>query len=97
VVERRYTVLGVAGPLPAVLKRDEGFEICSAKALTTRRKRTIQAFMANTAKLSRDERKKAKRTARKKRKAEKPLKPRDYARGSKKPKVKKLARGQAKR
>ena len=53
--------------------------------------------MANTAKLSRDERKKAKRTARKKRKAEKPLKPRDYPRGSKKPKVKKLARGQAKR
>jgi hypothetical protein len=38
-----------------------------------------------------------KRTARKKRKAEKPLKPRDYPRGSKKPKVKKLARGQAKR
>jgi hypothetical protein len=54
-------------------------------------------FMANTSKLSKEERKKAKRTARKKRKAEKPLKPRDYARGSKKPKVKKLARGQAKR
>ena len=54
-------------------------------------------FMANTTKLSRDERKKVKRTARKKRKAEKPLKPRDYPRGSKKPKVKKLARGQAKR
>jgi hypothetical protein len=53
--------------------------------------------MANTTKLSRDERKKSKRTARKKRKAEKPLQPRDYARGSKKPKVKKLARGQAKR
>ena len=53
--------------------------------------------MANTAKLSRDERKKVKRATRKKRKAEKPLKPRDYARGSKKPKVKKLARGQAKR
>ena len=53
--------------------------------------------MANTTKLSRDERKKSKRTARKKRKAEKPLKPRDYARGSKKPKLKKLARGQAKR
>jgi len=53
--------------------------------------------MANTTKLSKDERKKAKRTARKKRKAEKPLKPRDYARGSKKPNVKKLARGQAKR
>jgi len=54
-------------------------------------------FMANTAQLSRDERKKAKRTARKKRKADKPLKPRDYPRGSKKPKVKKLARGQSKR
>jgi len=53
--------------------------------------------MANTAQLSRDERKKTKRAARKKRKAEKPLKPRDYPRGSKKPKVKKLARGQAKR
>jgi len=54
-------------------------------------------FMANTTKLSRDERKKVKRAARKKRKAEKPLKPRDYPRGSKKPKVKKMARGQAKR
>jgi len=54
-------------------------------------------FMANTTKLSREERKKSKRTARKKRKADKPLKPRDYPRGSKKPKVKKLARGQAKR
>jgi len=53
--------------------------------------------MANTAKLSGDDRKKAKRASRKKRKAEKPLKPRDYARGSKKPKVKKLVRGQAKR
>jgi hypothetical protein len=53
--------------------------------------------MANTTKLSRDERKRAKRTARKKRKADKPLKPREYPRGSKKPKVKKLARGQAKR
>ena len=53
--------------------------------------------MANTSKLSREERKKAKRAARKKHKAEKPLKPRDYPRGSKKPKVKKLARGQAKR
>jgi hypothetical protein len=54
-------------------------------------------FMANTATLSREERKKAKRVARKKRKAEKPLRPRDYARGSKKPKVKKMARGQSKR
>jgi hypothetical protein len=53
--------------------------------------------MANTATLSKEERKKAKRTARKKRKAEKPLKSRDYPRGSKKAKVKKMARGQAKR
>jgi len=50
--------------------------------------------MANTKALSKDERKKAKRTARKKQAAKKP---RDYPRGSKKPKVKKLARGQAKR
>jgi hypothetical protein len=56
-----------------------------------------KGFMANTAKLTKEERKKSKRASRKKRKAEKPLKPRDYARGSKKPKVKKLARGQAKR
>ena len=54
-------------------------------------------FMANTTKLGKEERKQAKRAARKKRKAEKPLRPRDYPRGSKKPKVKKLARGQAKR
>ena len=53
--------------------------------------------MANTSKLSKDDRKKAKRASRKKRKAETPLKPRDYARGSKKSKVKKLARGQSKR
>jgi hypothetical protein len=53
--------------------------------------------MANTSTLSKDERKKVKRAARKKRKAEHPLKPRDYARGSKKSKVKKMARGQSKR
>jgi hypothetical protein len=53
--------------------------------------------MANTSTLSKDERKKVKRAARKKRKAEHPLKPREYARGSQKRKVKKLARGQAKR
>jgi hypothetical protein len=58
---------------------------------------SIKGIMANTAQLSREERKKTKRAARKKRKAEKPLKARDYPRGSKKPKVKKLARGQAKR
>jgi len=53
--------------------------------------------MANTTALSKDERKKAKRASRKKRKTEHPLKPREYARGSQKRKVKKLARGQAKR
>jgi len=50
--------------------------------------------MANTKSLSKEERKKSKRTARKK---QAPKKPRDYARGSKKPKVKKLARGASKR
>jgi hypothetical protein len=50
--------------------------------------------MANTKAMSREERKKAKRTSRKK---QAPKKPRDYPRGSKKPKVKKMARGQAKR
>ncbi len=54
-------------------------------------------LMANTSTLSKDERKKVKRAARKKRKAEKPLAKRDYARGSKKSKVKKMARGQSKR
>ena len=53
--------------------------------------------MANTTTLSKDERKKAKRTARKKRKTETPLKLREYARGSQKRKVKKLARGASKR
>ena len=53
--------------------------------------------MANTKTLSKDERKKAKRASRKKRKNEHPLKPREYARGSQKRKVKKMARGQAKR
>ncbi|MGC2197208.1 MAG: hypothetical protein WA628_21200 [Terriglobales bacterium] len=53
--------------------------------------------MANTSTLSKDERKKLKRAARKKRKANKPLAKRDYARGSKKSKVKKMARGQSKR
>jgi hypothetical protein len=53
--------------------------------------------MANTKKLTKEERKKTKRASRKKVKAEKPKKPRDYARGSKKRKVKKLIRGQATR
>jgi hypothetical protein len=53
--------------------------------------------MANTTAFAREERKKAKRAARKKRKLEHPLKPREYARGSRKRKVKKMARGQAKR
>ena len=47
--------------------------------------------------LSKEERKKTKRASRKKRKTDNPLKPREYARGSAKRKVKKLARGQAKR
>lgn len=53
--------------------------------------------MANTKALNKEERKKARRAARKKRKAEHPLKPREYARGSQKRKVKKMARGQSKR
>jgi hypothetical protein len=53
--------------------------------------------MANTKTLAKDERKKARRTARKKKKTESPLKPREYARGSAKRKVKKLVRGQSKR
>ncbi|HVZ60726.1 MAG TPA: hypothetical protein VG892_08070 [Terriglobales bacterium] len=53
--------------------------------------------MPNTKTLSRDDRKTAKRTARKKTVAEKPKKARDYPRGSKKPKVKKLTRGASKR
>jgi hypothetical protein len=56
-----------------------------------------QVFMANTKSLSKDERKKLRRASRKKRKAEKPLQARDYPRGSKKGKVKKLVRGQSKR
>jgi hypothetical protein len=48
--------------------------------------------MPNTKSLSKEERKKARRTARKKIKAEKPKKTRDYARGSKKRKVNKMAR-----
>ncbi len=50
--------------------------------------------MANTKALSKEERKKSKRTSRKK---QAPKKPREYARGSRKHKVKKLARGTAKR
>lgn len=50
--------------------------------------------MANTSKLSKEERKKAKRASRKKQAAKKP---RDYPRGSRKRKIKKAARGQAKR
>ena len=53
--------------------------------------------MANTEALSKDERKKAKRAARKKASVEKPKKKRDYPRGSKKRKVKKMVRGQSKR
>ena len=50
--------------------------------------------MANTSKLSREERKQLKRAARKKRA---PKKARDYPRGSKKQKVKKMVRGTGKR
>ena len=53
--------------------------------------------MANTKGKSKEERKKMRRASRKKRKAEKPLGARTHARGSAKRKVKKLARGQAKR
>jgi hypothetical protein len=53
--------------------------------------------MANTSTLSKEERKKAKRAVRKKHKTDNPLKRREYARGSAKRKVKKLARGTAKR
>jgi hypothetical protein len=53
--------------------------------------------MANTKSLSKEDRKKARRASRKKRKTQKPLKAREYARGSQKRKVKKMARGQAKR
>ncbi len=50
--------------------------------------------MANTKKLSWEERKKARRAARKK---QAPKKSREYPRGSKKQKVKKMVRGTAKR
>ena len=53
--------------------------------------------MANTTQMAKEERKKVKRAAHKKRKLEHPLKPREYARGSRKRKMKKMARGQAKR
>jgi hypothetical protein len=50
--------------------------------------------MANTKALSREERKTAKRATRKK---QAPKKPREHARGVKKRKVKKMARGTSKR
>jgi hypothetical protein len=53
--------------------------------------------MANTKKLSKEERKKAKRAKRKEREQKNPKKKRDYARGSKKRKMKNTPRGQAKR
>ena len=55
------------------------------------------AFMANTKSLSKEERKKSKRAKRKEREQKNPKKKRDYARGSKKRKMKKMVRGQAKR
>jgi hypothetical protein len=54
----------------------------------------LREFMANTTKLSREERKKAKRAARKK---AAPKAKRTTPRGSTKRKIKKMARGQAKR
>ena len=51
----------------------------------------------NSTALNREERKQKKRAARKKRKAEHPKPKRDYDRGSKKRKMKKMARGTAKR
>jgi hypothetical protein len=54
--------------------------------------------MANTKTITdKVERKKVKRVARKKAEEKKPLAKREYARGSAKGKVKKLARGQSKR
>ncbi len=53
--------------------------------------------MANTTALEKVERKKVKRAVRKKNKIEKPKAERDYPRGSKKQKTKKLARGTSKR
>jgi hypothetical protein len=55
------------------------------------------ALMANTKNLSKEERKKSKRAKRKDQEQKNPKKKRDYARGSKKRKVKKMVRGQAKR
>jgi hypothetical protein len=74
-----------------------GGAVFSNCTITRLQNYSIGLFMANTTALSRDERKKAKRASRKKRKTEHPLKPREYARGSQKRKVRKLARGQAKR
>ena len=51
----------------------------------------------NTKALSKEERKKKKREARKKRKQAHPQPKRDYDRGSKKRKVKKMVRGTSKR
>ena len=53
--------------------------------------------MPNTKTLSKDERKKAKRQMRKKREQAHPKKAREYPRGSKKRKVKKMVRGQTRR
>ena len=99
------------GTISSLRLEEAGGEVCAVGARVERQSTNVQklettiriekristAFMANTAELTKEERKKSKRAARKKSKAEKPKKPRDYARGSKKPKVKKLARGQSKR
>jgi len=57
----------------------------------------LRAFMDTSKIADRAERKKLKREARKKRKQAHPLQKRTYPRGSQKRKVKKMARGQAKR
>src|SRR5215469_8969342 len=72
-------------------------DACYIKELPGTKIGYLKAIMANTTALSKEERKKTKRAARKKRKLEHPLKPREYARGSQKRKVKKMVRGQAKR
>jgi len=92
--------MGEGGDIPCSSRNGTGTPENPASACRRSRTNTkgeTSGFMANTKSLSKEERKKAKRTARKKQKTEKPLKPREYARGSKKRKVKKMARGQAKR
>ncbi len=69
----------------------------SARDLRPATRDCYKELMNTTTITDKLERKKLKRAARKKRKTEHPLKPREYARGSQKRKVKKMVRGQAKR